>query len=92
MDLMVKLPTARATVSRRSFSEGGWTLPRLSPRRRSVRAGHRLTVLLTSKTSFRRQHPYKSTPSAFSPAQKITLSGYFIARAMGADPTASPVH
>jgi hypothetical protein len=26
MDLMVKLPTAQATVSRRSFSEGGWTL------------------------------------------------------------------
>jgi hypothetical protein len=52
MDLMVKLPTARATVSRRSFSEGGCTLPRLKffrQKKRTMDAGHKYFLAVARK-------------------------------------------
>ncbi len=78
MDLMVKLPTARATASRRSFSEGGWTLPRIKFCRHKIFAGHRLTVLLASKTSFRRQHPSVPQTNAGLARTKKPLSSGFV--------------
>ncbi len=65
-------------------------LPQLSLRRRSVRLGHRLTVMSADMTSFRRSIPARTTSSRRTRGAltKKTLAGLFLfVRPAGIEPT-----